>query len=153
MAAKPYLLACVWLALLLSAPAQAPQEIPAKSKPEVVAPVPTTTEGNAQQRTQLNLLGQTDAASGESRRNENVQFNLMPRFAHQFSAGVAQPIHDCHRQCASRLSQLGGEWLPRRQLAREQPAANQLRLRQDISLYAAAEFLTDWSKMAEEVIR
>ncbi|MFZ4985114.1 MAG: hypothetical protein ACOYLF_06595 [Blastocatellia bacterium] len=29
------------------------------------------------QRTQLNLLGQTDTASGESRRNENVQFNLI----------------------------------------------------------------------------
>jgi hypothetical protein len=29
------------------------------------------------QRTQLNLLGVTDAASGESRRNENVQFNLI----------------------------------------------------------------------------
>ena len=36
-------------------------------------------EGNAGQgqRTQLNLLGQTDTASGESRRNENVQFNLI----------------------------------------------------------------------------
>jgi hypothetical protein len=29
------------------------------------------------QRTTLNLLGQTDARSGESRRNENVQFNLV----------------------------------------------------------------------------
>jgi hypothetical protein len=28
-------------------------------------------------RTQLNLLGQTDTASGESRRNENIQFNLI----------------------------------------------------------------------------
>ena len=31
----------------------------------------------AQTRTQLNLLGQTDSKSGESRRNENVQFNLI----------------------------------------------------------------------------
>ncbi|MDX2149995.1 MAG: hypothetical protein SFV54_04620 [Bryobacteraceae bacterium] len=29
------------------------------------------------ERTQLNLLGQTDTRSGESRRNENVQFNLI----------------------------------------------------------------------------
>lgn len=28
-------------------------------------------------RTQLNLLGQTDTSSGESRRNENIQFNLI----------------------------------------------------------------------------
>ncbi len=30
-----------------------------------------------EQRTKLNLLGQTDVQSGESRRNENVQFNLV----------------------------------------------------------------------------
>jgi len=36
------------------------------------APAPTV-----EQRTKLNLLGQTDAQSGESRRNENVQFNLV----------------------------------------------------------------------------
>ena len=29
------------------------------------------------QRVELNLLGQTDADAGESRRNENVQFNLV----------------------------------------------------------------------------
>ncbi|MEZ5366565.1 MAG: hypothetical protein R2748_30560 [Bryobacterales bacterium] len=29
------------------------------------------------QRTQINLLGQTDSQRGESRRNENVQFNLV----------------------------------------------------------------------------
>ncbi|MCX6638227.1 MAG: hypothetical protein NT090_24505, partial [Acidobacteria bacterium] len=28
-------------------------------------------------RVELNLLGQTDAAAGESRRNENIQFNLV----------------------------------------------------------------------------
>ena len=32
-----------------------------------------------EQRTKLNLLGQTDAQSGESRRNENIQFNLVDR--------------------------------------------------------------------------
>lgn len=37
------------------------------------AEVPET----ASLRTELNLLGQTDAKSGESRRNENVQFNLI----------------------------------------------------------------------------
>ena len=36
-----------------------------------------TPETNQNQRTQLNLLGQTDTNSGESRRNENVQFNLI----------------------------------------------------------------------------
>src|SRR5438552_3299683 len=30
-----------------------------------------------EKRTELNLLGGTDAAAGESRRNENVQFNLI----------------------------------------------------------------------------
>jgi hypothetical protein len=45
-------------------------EEPAKPKPEATDNAPA-------QRTQLNLLGQTDASSGESRRNENVQFNLI----------------------------------------------------------------------------
>ena len=34
-------------------------------------------EESTEIRTELNLLGQTDTASGESRRNENVQFNLI----------------------------------------------------------------------------
>ena len=46
----------------------APAERP---RTETAEPAPQS------QRTQLNLLGQTDAASGESRRNENVQFNLI----------------------------------------------------------------------------
>jgi hypothetical protein len=49
----------------------APQE---KPKTETAT---APAEGNQNQRTQLNLLGQTDASSGESRRNENVQFNLI----------------------------------------------------------------------------
>ena len=52
-----------------SAPPNAPQERP---KPDAPAP-----DAGQSQRTQLNLLGQTDASSGESRRNENVQFNLI----------------------------------------------------------------------------
>jgi hypothetical protein len=57
-------LAVVWACC---ACAQTPQ--PAEPpKPEAAAPP---------SRTQLNLLGQTDTQSGESRRNENVQFNLI----------------------------------------------------------------------------
>src|SRR5881409_2055176 len=36
---------------------------------------PQQSEGN--KRIELNLLGKTDAAAGESRRNENIQFNLV----------------------------------------------------------------------------
>jgi hypothetical protein len=57
--------------LAQSAPASAAQE-----KPKAEAPAPAT-ETTQNQRTQLNLLGQTDTAAGESRRNENVQFNLI----------------------------------------------------------------------------
>jgi hypothetical protein len=45
--------------------------------PVAAPPPPTTTTAATPARTQLNLLGQTDTASGESRRNENVQFNLI----------------------------------------------------------------------------
>src|SRR6185369_4001902 len=38
---------------------------------------PAKPEPKPDQRTELNLLGSTDTASGESRRNENVQFNLI----------------------------------------------------------------------------
>ncbi len=41
------------------------------------APKPETAPAPVAERTQLNLLGQTDSAKGESRRNENVQFNLI----------------------------------------------------------------------------
>jgi hypothetical protein len=44
------------------------------SKP---APGPGQEAELKEARTQLNLLGQTDSKSGESRRNENVQFNLI----------------------------------------------------------------------------
>src|SRR5437899_760221 len=42
---------------------------------EVPKPDPPTDKNAAAARVELNLQGQTDASSGESRRNENVQFN------------------------------------------------------------------------------
>jgi hypothetical protein len=51
-------------------PPVAKQAAPAQTNPDTPAEP-------AAARTQLNLLGQTDASSGESRRNENVQFNLI----------------------------------------------------------------------------
>jgi hypothetical protein len=55
------------------------QEQPEKPREESSAPSETTPTETAEPaaRTQLNLLGQTDAKSGESRRNENIQFNLI----------------------------------------------------------------------------
>lgn len=47
-----------------AAPPPAPQEAPAAHP-------------DAAKRVELNLLGKTDAAAGESRRNENIQFNLV----------------------------------------------------------------------------
>src|SRR5437763_2695948 len=44
----------------------------APSEPAKPEPAPKT-----DQRTELNLLGKVDTQSGESRRNENVQFNLI----------------------------------------------------------------------------
>lgn len=66
------LLACLCLGLTICHAQQAekppPQE---KSNAEESKPA------EAAKRVELNLLGKTDAASGESRRNENVQFNLV----------------------------------------------------------------------------
>ena len=61
------------IALAVTAAAQetAPPATPAKPP---AADAPST---NQTQRTSINLLGQTDPGSGESRRNENVQFNLI----------------------------------------------------------------------------
>lgn len=47
---------------------------PAAPKPEAAKP---ESDAPAQQRAAINLLGQTDTSRGESRRNENVQFNLV----------------------------------------------------------------------------
>jgi len=59
------------IALLLMAWACIAQSTPPAAKEQPPA------EPVTQTRTSLNLLGQTDAASGESRRNENIQFNLI----------------------------------------------------------------------------
>ncbi len=49
----------------------APPETPERAaEPEPAA-------ARTQRRTELNLLGQADTQSGESRRNENIQFNLI----------------------------------------------------------------------------
>jgi hypothetical protein len=40
-------------------------------------PAPPKAEPEPSQRIELNLLGRTDAAAGESRRNENIHFNLV----------------------------------------------------------------------------
>src|SRR5579864_4318256 len=56
-------------ALILFAQSSAPQESTNAPKPEL-APA-------QDKRTELNLLGTTDSAAGESRRNENIQFNLI----------------------------------------------------------------------------
>ena len=67
--------------------AEAPTDSPDAAQPAADTsggePAPETSpqeaaggeQGLAAERTQLNLLGQTDSASGESRRNENVKFN------------------------------------------------------------------------------
>src|ERR1051326_3259823 len=57
------------LVLLLLMQQSAPSEAP---KPDTAAEQPAQAK-----RTELNLLGSTDSAAGESRRNENVQFNLI----------------------------------------------------------------------------
>src|ERR1051325_10239846 len=59
----------VVLAAFLLAQQSAPTE---SSKPAEHEPQPVK-----EKRTELNLLGATDSAAGESRRNENVQFNLI----------------------------------------------------------------------------
>src|SRR6185369_15404142 len=64
------------LLLTLAAAAQQPTPPspgPTPATPPVVTPAP---QENAR-RLELNLLGKTDAAAGESRRNENIQFNLV----------------------------------------------------------------------------
>ena len=67
----------IWLTLLILAmlPGAAAQETPSEAEepePEVAEIAET-----GDTRTQINLLGETASDSGESRRNENVQFNLV----------------------------------------------------------------------------
>lgn len=68
------LLFCVRLAHAQAAPA-APATAPKVEPDKRDEGDSKTTE--ASKRVELNLLGKTDAASGESRRNENIQFNLV----------------------------------------------------------------------------
>ncbi len=56
----------VFLFFWLQVPSQAPS-----------SPAPPASESRPDRRNELNLLGKTEAGSGESRRNENVQFNLI----------------------------------------------------------------------------
>ena len=74
------------LALLAGIPcAEAQAPLPPKptgpsagpEKPDRAAPSPAQEKPDSAKRTELNLLGQVDTAAGESRRNENVQFNLI----------------------------------------------------------------------------
>jgi hypothetical protein len=58
----------IYLSALLALAAFADDDKPAE---------PAKPEAKPEQRTELNLLGKVDTASGESRRNENVQFNLI----------------------------------------------------------------------------
>lgn len=74
--ARRFRLCGVLLLPAILAVATSAQSNPVTEKPKADA-APPPTETNQTQRTQLNLLGQTDASSGESRRNENVQFNLI----------------------------------------------------------------------------
>src|SRR6478735_2870556 len=71
----------VFRALLFLAQQNAPEAVkPGAAEP---APVPAPAQAPAK-RTELNLLGSTDSAAGESRRNENVQFNLIDNNALKF---------------------------------------------------------------------
>jgi hypothetical protein len=50
---------------------------PALQAPAARPPERPETAPESNRRGELNLLGQADAQSGESRRNENIQFNLV----------------------------------------------------------------------------
>ena len=68
----------VWFALACSAAAQnAPPGEADPARESEPANEPAEPDADRRRRTELNLLGRTDTASGESRRNENVQFNLV----------------------------------------------------------------------------
>src|SRR6185436_11964391 len=51
--------------------------IAGQDKPPAEPAEPAKPEPKTDQRTELNLLGKVDTEKGESRRNENVQFNLI----------------------------------------------------------------------------
>ena len=68
---------------MAQAPAAHEPNAAAAKDPNAPAPSESEAKGSAsapiaeQKRTELNLLGQTDVQAGESRRNENIQFNLI----------------------------------------------------------------------------
>jgi hypothetical protein len=67
-----------WLYLYaLHALLAAGQEKLAPEAPKAEVKADLKTETKSDPRTELNLLGKVDTQSGESRRNENVQFNLI----------------------------------------------------------------------------
>jgi len=79
-AAAIYPLVVLWLCAPCWAQSPVPAPAPsteAKSAPKAPAGGSEPQSSAVELRTRLNLLGQTDTQSGESRRNENVQFNLI----------------------------------------------------------------------------
>jgi hypothetical protein len=78
-------LAAILIWLVCAGPVAAQQSgagRPAEKTPPETAPAEKSDEvesksSESTKRIELNLLGKTDASSGESRRNENVQFNLV----------------------------------------------------------------------------
>jgi hypothetical protein len=64
-----------FVAVSLASIAAAQTTSPPTNKASNVAPPPETTDGN--RRVDLNLLGKVNTGAGESRRNENIPFNLV----------------------------------------------------------------------------
>ena len=54
-----------------------PVDVPEEALTDAPAPAPDSTASSEPSRTDLNLLGEVDAESGEARRNENVQIDLI----------------------------------------------------------------------------
>jgi hypothetical protein len=65
------------LPTLAQQPAPAPAPPVAAAQQETPQPAVASESPEARKRVELNLLGREDTAAGESRRNENVQFNLV----------------------------------------------------------------------------
>ena len=79
-------------------------------------------EGDGAQRTEINLLGETASDSGESRRNENVQFNLVDNNALKelgIRLGTTAIIINNHR----RVCRQPGLFRPRIRKASDSPRA------------------------------
>ena len=76
-----YPVSYVIVLILMAAGGQQESAPDNRKKPEPAPPAEGTPSGQSptenRRRIELNLLGQTDTAAGESRRNENIQFNLV----------------------------------------------------------------------------